>query len=53
MRDVAAAQKFNSLDEDPLSARRTFTGEIAEVSFKHRAALQIRMFDAPSRPAPA
>jgi len=45
---VVAVQKFGSVDADPLTALRLFTTEIAELSFQHQAALQIRMFDAPS-----
>jgi AcrR family transcriptional regulator len=47
-RDAAAAQD----DVDPLTALRTFTTKIAELSFRHQAALQIRMFDAPSAASP-
>jgi AcrR family transcriptional regulator len=44
----AAAARSGSGDADPLAALRAFTAAISEVSFRHRAALQIRMFDAPS-----
>ena len=37
---------------DPLTALRRFTTEIADLSFRHQAALQIRMFDAPSSSSP-
>jgi AcrR family transcriptional regulator len=45
---VDAVRKFGSVDVDAVTALRLFTREIAEVSFQHQAALQIRMFDAPS-----
>jgi AcrR family transcriptional regulator len=45
---VAVVAKFGSVDTDALTALRLFTREIAELSFRHQAALQIRMFDAPS-----
>jgi AcrR family transcriptional regulator len=45
---VATVQKFGSADADPLTALRLFTREIAELSFRHQAALAIRTFDAPS-----
>jgi AcrR family transcriptional regulator len=45
---VDAVRKFSSVDADAVTALRLFTREIAEVSFQHQAALQIRMFDAPS-----
>ncbi len=45
---VGAVRKFSSVDADAVTALRLFTREIAEVSFRHQAALQIRMFDAPS-----
>jgi AcrR family transcriptional regulator len=41
-------RKFDSADADSLSVLRSFTAEVAQVSFRHPAALQIRMFDAPS-----
>jgi AcrR family transcriptional regulator len=37
-----------SVETDALTALRLFTAEIAKLSFRHQAALQIRMFDAPS-----
>jgi AcrR family transcriptional regulator len=40
-------------DADPLTALRLFTKEIAELSFRHQAALQIRLFDAPSAASPS
>jgi AcrR family transcriptional regulator len=40
-------------DADPLTALRRFTRQIAELSFRHQAALQIRMFDAPSASSPS
>jgi AcrR family transcriptional regulator len=43
-----AVRKFGPVDTDPLTALRLFTREVAEVSFRHQAALQIRMFDAPT-----
>lgn len=45
---VSAVRKFSSVDADAVTALRLFTREIVEVSFQHKAALQIRMFDAPS-----
>jgi AcrR family transcriptional regulator len=45
---VDAVRKSGSVDADPLTALRLFTAEIAGLSFRHQAALQIRMFDAPS-----
>lgn len=45
---VGAVRKFSSVDTDPVAALRLFTREVAEVSYRHPAALQIRMFDAPS-----
>jgi AcrR family transcriptional regulator len=46
------AEEENHDDADPLTALRRFTTEIAELSFRHQAALQIRMFDAPSASSP-
>ena len=40
-------------DADPLTALRLFTRQISELSFRHQAALQIRMFDAPSAASPS
>ncbi len=45
---VRAVREFSPGPADPLSALRAFAREIAEVSFRHQAALQISMFDAPS-----
>jgi AcrR family transcriptional regulator len=45
---VEAVRKFGSVDTDPVTALRLFIREVAAVSFRHQAALQIRMFDAPS-----
>jgi AcrR family transcriptional regulator len=45
---VDAVRKFGSIDTDQLRALRLFTREVTEVSFRHQAALQIRMFDAPT-----
>jgi AcrR family transcriptional regulator len=45
---VDAVRKFGTADLDAVTAVRLFTREVAEVSFRHPAALQIRMFDAPS-----
>jgi AcrR family transcriptional regulator len=45
---VDTVRKFGSVDVDAVTALRLFTREVAEVSFRHQAALQIRMFDAPS-----
>jgi AcrR family transcriptional regulator len=45
---VNTVRKFGAVDADPLTALRLFTREIAELSFRHQAALQIRMYDAPS-----
>ena len=36
-----------------MAALRQFTREIAAVSFRHPAAVQIRMFDAPSTASPS
>ncbi|HEX4093122.1 MAG TPA: TetR/AcrR family transcriptional regulator [Trebonia sp.] len=51
---VAAAQQDAGTDPgvDPLTALRRFTTEIAALSFRHQAALQIRMFEAPSAASP-
>jgi AcrR family transcriptional regulator len=38
----------NDNDNDPLTALREFTTQIAAISLRHQAALQIRLFDAPS-----
>jgi AcrR family transcriptional regulator len=46
------AEEENHDDADPLTALHRFTTEIAELSFRHQAALQIRMFDAPSASSP-
>lgn len=45
---VDAVRKFGSVEADAVTALGLFTREIAEVSFHHQAALQIRMFDAPT-----
>lgn len=52
---VDTARKFSAADvgADAVGALRLFTREIAEVSFRHQAALQIRMFDAPSTASPS
>jgi AcrR family transcriptional regulator len=44
---VDAVRTFGSVDTDQLTALRLFTREVTEVPFRHQAALQIRMFDAP------
>ena len=41
-------RRFGEVEADAVTALRLFTREVAEVSFRHPAALQIRMFDAPS-----
>ena len=41
-------RRFAAAGADAVTALRLFTREVAEVSFRHPAALQIRMFDAPS-----
>ena len=53
--DAAARGDESGADgkADPLTALRLFTKEIAELSFRHQAALQIRMFDAPSASSPS
>ncbi len=43
-----SARKLNPAETDPVTALRLFAREIALVSFQHRAALQITMFDAPA-----
>jgi AcrR family transcriptional regulator len=50
---VAAVRRSGTVDTDALTALRLFTTEIAELSFRHQAALQIRMFDAPSTASPS
>jgi len=45
---VRVVREFASVPEDPLSALRAFALEIAAVSFRHPAALQISLFDAPT-----
>jgi AcrR family transcriptional regulator len=50
---VDAERKFSSGDADAVTALRMFTREIAAVSFAHPAAVQIRMFDAPSTASPS
>lgn len=45
---IGAVRKFGTVDTDAVTALRLFTREVAETSFRHPAALQIRMFDAPS-----
>ena len=53
VRDNENADGHADQDEaDPLTALRQFTRQIAELSFRHQAALQIRMFDAPSASSP-
>jgi len=57
--DLAAAVRGNEAAPggggyvDPLLALRLFTKQIAGVSFRHQAALQIRLFDAPSAASPS
>jgi AcrR family transcriptional regulator len=52
--DLADAErKFGHADADAATALRLFTREIAAVSFRHPAAVQIRMFDAPSTASPS
>lgn len=47
--DLARAVRESRMDAaDPLAALRAFARDIAAVSFRHQAALQIAMFDAPS-----
>ncbi len=50
---VDAERKFGPADGDTVAALRQFTREIAAVSFRHPAAVQIRMFDAPSTASPS
>jgi AcrR family transcriptional regulator len=50
---VEAVRKFSPAGADPATALRLFTREIAAVSFRHPAAVQIRMFDAPSTASPS
>ena len=50
---VDAERKFGQADADTVAALRQFTREIAAVSFRHPAAVQIRMFDAPSTASPS
>jgi len=50
---VEAERKFSRPDADAVTALRLFTREIAAVSFRHPAAVQIRMFDAPSTASPS
>jgi len=45
---VEAVRRSGDVEADPLTALRRFTSEIAALCFRHQAALQIRMFDAPS-----
>jgi len=45
---VRVVREFASVPEDPLSALRALALEIAAVSFRHPAALQISLFDAPT-----
>ena len=40
---VRAARDFSAVEADAVTALRLFTREVAEVSFRHRAALQITM----------
>jgi AcrR family transcriptional regulator len=42
-----------AVEAEPLTALRLFTADIAALSFRHQAALQIRMFDAPSAASPS
>ena len=49
---VRSSEEDADTDADPLLALQKFTREIAELSFRHQAALQIRMFDAPSAASP-
>jgi AcrR family transcriptional regulator len=46
--DDAVRSAEDDAHADPLTALRVFTKEIAELSFRQQAALQIRVFDAPS-----
>ena len=48
---VRAVRESSAADrgaQDPLAALRAFARDIAEVSFRHQAALQISLFDAPT-----
>jgi AcrR family transcriptional regulator len=45
---VRASSSADAAGADAVTALQLFTREVAEVSFRHQAALQIRMFDAPS-----
>lgn len=45
---VRAVRKCGPDAADPLGALRAFAREVAEVSARHRAAVQISMYDAPS-----
>jgi AcrR family transcriptional regulator len=45
---VRVVREFGSVPADPLAGLRAFALEIAAVSFRHQAALQITMFDAPT-----
>jgi AcrR family transcriptional regulator len=45
---VRVVRDFGPTRPDPVAALRGFAREIADTSFRHRAALQISMFDAPS-----
>lgn len=54
--DLDAAVRSNAesdADADPLATLRLFTRQIAELSFRHQAAVQIRLFDAPSAASPS
>ena len=50
---VRAARDFAAVEGDAVTALRLFTREVAEVSFRHRAALQITMYDMPATGGPA
>ncbi len=50
---VRVVREFGLVPADPLSALRAFALEIAAVSFRHPAALQISLFDAPTTASPS
>jgi AcrR family transcriptional regulator len=50
---VRAARDFAAVEADAVTTLRLFTREVAEVSFRHRAALQITMYDMPATGGPA
>jgi len=45
---VEVVRRSAAVEADPLTALRLFTAQIAGLAFQHQAALQIRMYDAPS-----